>query len=445
MHDAVRIHDGHGKARHDPTVSSVLLCVLAGLGAAEHAVTVAEALRDRGHRVSVVSSEQGVQAYRRLGFEVHTVPEPPMPKRQRALPPVAQRAQQLLARVQHNIIDPVPGQWAVVERVIRDAEVDAIVADGLFVGATMLAARPAADRPPVIMLGFSAPWIPDPLVPPYGMGFAPSLVPGDRIRAAAFELLAARMMARLSRSFNEQVLRTFGVRIHGDLRATPALGDVWAQLTTDRFEYPRAAPPANFRFVGPVHPPSGDALPEWWDPLGEPPVVGIRASSPGTASDLVAPAVRAFGDTASTVVVAGADRTSTAVALAGPIPANVHFEDQLPWSRMLPQRSVVISDGDYLHTQHALRRGIPLVVAGTLETDVETAARVAWTGAGIDLRTSRPSPADLLAAVERVRRDDSFRTAAARIAAQIATTDAEGAICGFVEEAIAQRRAERPD
>ena len=423
-------------------MSSVLLAALGGLGAAEHALTVAEALRDRGHRVSVVSSEAAVQSYRRLGFEVHVAPEPPMPARQRALPPVAQRAHQLLARVQRNVIDPVPGQWAVVERVIRDAAVDALVTDGLFVGAAMLAARPATERPPVIMVGFSAPWIPDPLVPPYGMGFAPSLDAGDRVRAAAFELMAARVMARLSRSFNEQIHRTFGVRVHGDLRATPALGDAWAQLTTDRFEYPRAAAPSNFRFVGPLHPPSGESIPEWWDPLEEPPVIGVRATSPSTVRDLVVPVIRAYGGTGNTVIVAGADRRSTAIALAGAIPANVHFEAGLPWSRMLPQRSVVVSDGDYLHTQHALRRGIPLVVAGTLETDVETAARVAWSGAGIDLRTSRPSTGEMRAAIERVRSDEAYRTAAARIAVQIAATDAERTICELVEDAIARRRPE---
>jgi UDP:flavonoid glycosyltransferase YjiC (YdhE family) len=84
-----------------------------------------------------------------------------------------------------------------------------------------------------------------------------------------------------------------------------------------------------------------------------------------------------------------------------------------------------------------LRHGIPLVLAGTLETDVETAARVAWAGAGVDLRTSRPAPETLRAAVERIRNDASFRTAAARIAAQISTTDAEEAICDLVEEAAA--------
>ncbi|WP_375386826.1 glycosyltransferase [uncultured Amnibacterium sp.] len=422
-------------------MASVIVSTLAGLGAAEHAVSVAEALRARGHRVSVVTSEPGAAPYRRLGFEVHPVPEPPMPDLERGLPPIARRAHQLYVRVQRNVIEPVPGQWRVVERVVRDAAVDAVVTDGLFVGGSMLAARPRATRPAVIMLGFSAPWIPDPRVPPYGMGFAPSDDGADRVRAAAFELLAARPMARLSRSFNAEVERTFGVPVTGDLRASPRFGDVWAQLTVPRFEYPRADLPANFRFVGPLHPPSMEPVPDWWDPVTEPPVVAVRAGSAAAVQDLVVPTLRAFAYTSSTVIVAGVSRTAVARAFPGPIPVNVHFDDRMPWSRLLPQRTVVVSDGDYLHTQHALRHGIPVVVAGTLETDVETAARVAWSGAGIDLRSSRPSSAEILAAVERVRRDDAFRAAAARLAAQIAGADAESTICDLVEQHVARRVA----
>ena len=420
-------------------MASVLLSALAGMGAAEHALSLAEALRTRGHRVSVVTAAAAAEPYRRAGFEVHVVPEPPMPVLERSLPPVAQRARQLFVRVQRNVIDPVPGQWAVVERVIRDAEVDVVVTDGLFVGAAMLAARPAATRPPVIMLGFSAPWIPDPKVPPYGMGYAPSDAAGNRVRAAGFELLASRAMALLSRSFNAQVERTFGVHVRGDLRSSPAFADVWAQLATPRFEYPRAALPAGFRFVGPLHPAPDEPVPSWWDPLEEPPVIAVRAGSASAIDDLVVPTIRALGYSGDTLIVSGVDRGAVEAAFPAPLPPSVHFETRLPWSRLLAQRTVVVSDGDYLHTQHALRRGIPVVVAGTLETDVETAARVAWTGSGIDLRSSRPSSAAILAAVQRIRADDSFRTAAARIASQIATTDAEATICDLVEERAARR------
>ncbi len=142
---------------------SVLLCALEGLGAAAHARGLAEALRDRGHRVAVVTGEDGAGAFRAAGFAVHPVPEPPLPPRNRRLPPLLQRIQQLVARVQRNVVDPLAGQWAVVEELLADTDV--VVADALLLGASMLAVRDRASRPPVLMLGFFAPWIPDPNVP----------------------------------------------------------------------------------------------------------------------------------------------------------------------------------------------------------------------------------------------------------------------------------------
>jgi UDP:flavonoid glycosyltransferase YjiC (YdhE family) len=46
-------------------------------------------------------------------------------------------------------------------------------------------------------------------------------------------------------------------------------------------------------------------------------------------------------------------------------------------------------------------RGVPLVVAGDTEDKPEVAARVAWSGVGITLRTGRPRPDRLRAAVRR--------------------------------------------
>ena len=204
--------------------------------------------------------------------------------------------------------------------------------------------------------------------------------------------------------------------------------------------YPRVMLPANFRFVGPLHPPDEGPLPSWWDPVSEPPVVAVRAASRASVEQLVVPVLRAFGGTDRTIIIAGTTRTVVSALSPWDLPDNAHFEDQLPWSRLAPQRTVVVSDGDYLHTQHALRHGIPLVVAGSLETDVETAARVAWTGAGIDLRTGRPTPAAVRAAAERVLQEPGFQMAAARIAAQIAATDAEATICDLVEASAERSR-----
>lgn len=414
-------------------MTSVLLSALAGLGAAEHLVGVAAALRARGHRVSVVTAAETLPLFRHLDVEVHAVPEPPMPELSQSLPPVLQRAHQVFRRVQQNIIDPLPEQAAVVERVIRDAAVEVVITDALFLGASMLSALPRAARPAIVMLGFFAPWMPDPDVPPYGLGVSPADNQTNRLRSALFSLAAARAYALLSRSFNTAVERAFGVPRRGDLRSSPNGADVWAQLTVARFEYPRSALPPNFRFIGPLHPPQTESVPEWWDPAREPPVIVVRTARSSRLTDLVIPTIRAFEGTGDTVVITGVPRHIVAAANGGPLPENVHFEARPPWPRLIPQRTVVVSDGDYLHTQHALRFGIPVVVAGTLETDVETAARVSWAGVGIDLRTRRPEASAVRAAVETIRADPGFRLAAAKIAAQIASTNAEEEIVHLIE------------
>ena len=52
----------------------------------------------------------------------------------------------------------------------------------------------------------------------------------------------------------------------------------------------------------------------------------------------------------------------------------------------------MVTNGGYGGVQIALSYGVPLVVAGTTEDKPEVAARVAWSGAGINLKTATPAP-----------------------------------------------------
>ena len=75
------------------------------------------------------------------------------------------------------------------------------------------------------------------------------------------------------------------------------------------------------------------------------------------------------------------------------LPANVRVERFIPHDRLLPHVDVMVTNGGYGGVQQALAHGVPLVVAGDSEDKPEVAARVHWSGAGVDLRTGRPSPA----------------------------------------------------
>ena len=78
-------------------------------------------------------------------------------------------------------------------------------------------------------------------------------------------------------------------------------------------------------------------------------------------------------------------------------------------------------------------------MAGTTEDKVEVNARVAWTGAGVDLRQQRPEPDAIRAAVLRVLDDRAqFRRAAARLARAIERTDAVASVLAIADELTAQ-------
>ncbi len=77
-----------------------------------------------------------------------------------------------------------------------------------------------------------------------------------------------------------------------------------------------------------------------------------------------------------------------------------------------------------------------MVVAGTTEDKSFVAARVAWTGSGLNLQTERPTPDQIRSAVRRVLTNNSFRTNARRISENFQQYQALDFIAAEIEEQI---------
>ena len=69
----------------------------------------------------------------------------------------------------------------------------------------------------------------------------------------------------------------------------------------------------------------------------------------------------------------------------------MRLERFIPHDLLLPHVDVMVTNGGYSGVRQALANGVPLMVAGDNEDKPEVAARVHWSGAGINLRTGRPS------------------------------------------------------
>ena len=100
---------------------------------------------------------------------------------------------------------------------------------------------------------------------------------------------------------------------------------------------------------------------------------------------------------------------------------------------LLPKTSVMVTNGGYGGVQMALSYGVPLVVAGASEDKPEVAARVAWSGAGLNLKTGKPKPQAVRVAVRAVLDDPRYRARAQTLASQYRSYDPIARVIQIVE------------
>jgi UDP:flavonoid glycosyltransferase YjiC (YdhE family) len=106
---------------------------------------------------------------------------------------------------------------------------------------------------------------------------------------------------------------------------------------------------------------------------------------------------------------------------------------------VLPKVDVFVTNGGFGAVNQALSMGVPIVIAGETEDKAFVAARVAWTGAGISLGTSRPTPEQVRSAVRKILKDDTYRAKARTLQNNFAQYNALALIAGHVESFL------RPD
>lgn len=325
--------------------------------------------------------------------------------------------------VETFFVRPVPTQADVIDAAIAAEPVDVVLADALFLGAAALLARPRTERPAVISLSVVPLAILDPDVPPIGFGLKPIRGPIGRLRNRALQAIALRMFRRVFRQLAD-AMRARGIDAEPGFDWLTA-ADLIVQTTVPEFEYPRSRPVPNLRFIGPVSrgAVSDLPLPDWWPELDD----GRRVVhvTQGTVAnkdftELVIPTLRALAGHPLHVVVATGGRPLD--ALPEDLPGNTRVAEFLPYDRLLPRTDVYITNGGYGGVHVALEHGVPVIAAGRTEDKPDVAARIEWSGAGLDLHTDRPAEGKIRAAVDRVLHDDRYRDAASRLRDAIAAS-----------------------
>jgi len=350
------------------------------------------------------------------------------------------------AQLDAMFIAPMVRQLRDLEAASAVFEPDVVLADQAHLGAAMLHETRGV---PWAGLGISALVIPSIDTAPFGSAKPPARDERDRARTRVMNWLVQKILFKqTTRRYHEQRVAA-GLALEAATYFDVLSPQLFLQPTIPSFEYPRSDLPPQVHFIGPLVPeasPARSELPAWWGEVeaahqaGTPIILVTQGTLATDPRDLLRPTLRALAGDA-VLVVATTGRAFDGLSALGlaELPANARVAPFVPYHALMPLVSIMITNGGYGGVQMALRHGVPLIVAGGSEEKPEIAARVAWCGAGIDLRTGRPSPRKLRRAVHRLWTDSAFRERTRVLADEAAGYNAAIAAVELIERLVATR------
>ncbi len=204
------------------------------------------------------------------------------------------------------------------------------------------------------------------------------------------------------------------------LNVPAQIADTWSnrlQISQQpvAFEFPRQELPKQFRFVGPLRRPDGQApVPFPWDQLDGRPLI---YASLGTLQNRAAATFRMIAEACAELDVQLVMSTGRGLApdKLGKLPGHPIIVAYAPQVELIQKSTLVITHAGLNTVLDALSVGVPMVAIPITNEQPGIAARVAWTGAGEALPAKRVTPDRLRSLIRRVQKEPSYRAAAERV------------------------------
>ena len=344
-------------------------------------------------------------------------------------------ADQKLHLLETCFADTIPDQHEVIQQIDKETPIDLIVVDTVFFGIYPMLLGPKSRRPPVICCGVNPMFLGS-----RDCGYClPPANTEEGQREIAKERNRIRTTFRPVHNKMDSIMQRYAVPPMPSffIDCLYLLPDIVLQFTAEAFEFPRSDMPGTVRFVGPMLPAKSVEFkePAWWNELdGSRPVVLVTQGTLANhdLNEVIQPALTGLADEDVLVIVA-AGRSDTETLT---VPENARVASFIPFDRLLPKVNVMVTNGGYGAVNHAFSLGIPIVVAGETEEKDFIAARIGWTGAGINLKTRYATPEQIRTAVGAILTDGQYRDQAERLRKSFARHNALDQLAQAVDELL---------
>jgi MGT family glycosyltransferase len=288
---------------------------------------------------------------------------------------------------------------------------------------------------PNVLLSVLPLHLPEKNIAPYGLGLLPGKGFFSKLRNNLLSTIFENLLFKDILVYANNIRKQLGLPDYEKNFLTESYqkNNFILHISIPTFEYSRSELPANFRFIGPVLiPPQKDYnKPDWWPEVnkGYPVILINQGTIAKDLDNLILPAIEALKNEKMTIIAVPVKKGEISN-----LPENTHTEPFIPFGNLLPHVDILITNGGFGGTQHALTHGIPVVIAGATEDKMEIAARVESAGAGINLRKQKPRPKDIKKAIMKILSNSSYKENAQMLQSEFAKYDAPTSAVEIVEE-----------
>ena len=414
-------------------------------------ISVAHALRERGHEAAVYSHESTRAVVEGEGFRLFPFVHVDERRYERihaleAEVPATQPGSKTLSVAMKAYRDVLAGsmteQVADLQPILSSWRPDVLVTDPAMWG-PILVIWEKTGVPVALLTQMVGSMIPGPDAPPWGPGLPPPRTFATRLLArvaqAGVDLVAHNMRRQVNRIRAGYGLGPMGCSVNAYTGRLP----LYMIPSVPALDYNRRDQPPNVHYVGPCvwTRSGGDAEPKWVRELSTdlPWVHATEGTAQYQEPFLLRAAAKGLANRPMEVILTtGQNRDPESLGLY-PLAGNVRVARWLSHQDFLPRCAALVTTGGAATVLASLQAGVPLVVVPTFWDKSDNAQRVVEAGAGLRLSPRQCTPEKLRAAVTRLLEEPRFRENARRIARQFAQVRGPARAAELLECLAAER------
>jgi MGT family glycosyltransferase len=393
-------------------------------------VSVAGALRDRGHGVAFYTSERVRPLLEDEGFTVFPYEHLDEDKIWSVIRSAETRAALgwhapglLLRAFRDWLAGSMPDQVTDIRSIVAAWRPDVILTETAMWGPILVLSE--TERLPVaILTTLMGCLIPGPDAPPWGPGLPPPRGRATRLLARAVARAGDLLAAGVRRRVNE-VRSSYGLApMNGSVNAFMARLPLYLVPSVSELDYHRRDLPPSVHYVGPCvwNKPAHAPAPAWLDqvPADRPWVHVTEGTAHFQAPFVLRAAAQGLANGPFEVIMTtGAERDPADLDL-GPLAPNIRVHQYVSHSDLLPRCAALVTTGGAGTVMAALRAGVPQLIVPTHWDKPDNARRAAQAGVGLRLTPRHCTARGLRAAVERLLYEPAFGERARQLADRLA-------------------------